>query len=333
MKKAFIITVFRSIALLASLGVFLMPAQAQTGFVSGNFALELDGNLAGWLYFVQTSNTSTQSGATKFDQNFITTGSAGSLKWQKVVFVCGLGMSKPFYDWIADTAAGTVTKHKAAIVLTDGSGTPIQALNLTNVMLSEVQFPEVGVINPSDPVQRAALMTVTLSPQAGNVVSAQGQASPGHPTGNSRPITWHTAAFKFAVQDCTGPTFTQMPSVALFGWVVDASSGNALANPQVPTAKSPASLAIGWHATVKYPDNGAFKNWFTTSKSATKSGALQFLNDQGQALFTLTFPALSIASYSETAVGLASAGQKAYTAGLSYTGQSFTYNQLLDCGG
>jgi hypothetical protein len=121
------------------------------------FALELDGKIAGWLQKVSGgaahADVVTEPGGQKH---------VGAIHFEDIVVSCGTGMSKAFYDWVAqgsDVQGGSPGKS-GAVVTCDLQQRVLSRLEWSFGRLTAINFPALDAASKGQ-----AALTVKISPE------------------------------------------------------------------------------------------------------------------------------------------------------------------------
>jgi hypothetical protein len=143
---------------LGGVGLTALPhpvaAEAPRQWTAGFFAIELDGQLAGFI-------DSVEGGGIAADKMHF-----GPVGPGDIIVECGIGMSRSFYDWIKATLEKRVDRRIGAIVAYDSDFKPIARVHWLNAHITEVGFPACDVSSKD-----VAKMTIKITPQAMNLVS------------------------------------------------------------------------------------------------------------------------------------------------------------------
>src|SRR5437868_1478699 len=112
-------------AAIGTVGLTAFPELAralQTGqrtYTAGRFALELDGIHTGWLKRVEGGNTMRDVLTEKVDADLRQQKRLADARYGDITVTCGAGMSKPLYDWIKASFAGSHTRKNGSIITAD----------------------------------------------------------------------------------------------------------------------------------------------------------------------------------------------------------------------
>jgi len=127
-------------------------------YAAGKFAVELDGEMAGWLYSVEGGHATSDvvtGGGLRGETKHI-----AGVKYEDIVLACGTGMSKAFYEWIMACADRRYIRKNGAIVVCDYNYKELSRLEFNNALMTEVAFPALDAASKD-----AAKMTIKISPE------------------------------------------------------------------------------------------------------------------------------------------------------------------------
>lgn len=261
----------------------------QHGYNTGHFALELDGQIAGWVTGVEGGSIKADVITEKLGADNLLNKQSGAIKYQEISLRCGLGMSKQLYDWIKAECAGTFTRHTGAIVTTDASFRPIQRMEFYNGVLSEIGFPALDAASKD-----AAYLTIHISPQMTKIEDVKGQSALKAPATVQK--RWLPANFKLSIKglDCT--KVNKIEAIVIKQKVVESATG-ALQDYQKAGSIQDSNVIV----TLPETNAQQFETWRQlfvvkgNTAAAEKTGSLVFLDAGLQnSLFTLNFMDLGI---------------------------------------
>jgi len=187
-----------------------------SGFTTGSFALEIDGNVVGFLKGVGAASLTVDTPATKLTSDNILNETTGTIPYSEVSVQCGVGMSSALYDWIKAECGGNYPTHRGGIIVTDSNLKPIQELKFSNAVISEVTFPSVLSRDNT-----ATSMVIHIS--ASNMSLAAITSGPLTPPARHQP--WEQGDYKLTIQgvDCT--QVSRIDSLTIQFKVVDSANG------------------------------------------------------------------------------------------------------------
>ena len=183
-------------------GIFTKEAKASTkrtraiagggikrAFVSGNFALSLDGGKSiGIVKTAQGGQIYGEPVAEPSDGAIYQKKHIGNVKYADITVQAGLSMPPAFYQWIADSWSFGIQRKDGAVLGTDFSGTVVRELDFRNALIQETTIPALDA-SSKDP----AYLTLKLTPQS---------TMPGKPSGSVSAIggkqkAWLASNFRF----------------------------------------------------------------------------------------------------------------------------------------
>ena len=158
-----------------------------------NYIIELDGRPAGRFFEfagggAQADVAIEKQGADKISRKHI-----ASIKYQDMVLACGTGMSHDFYQWIADTFAGSFARKNGAVVQLDGKHTPVGRLEFMSALVTALVLPELDAST-----KKAAVMTVSIRPEMTRSAAAERSAKPGVYI-STLPKAWNISDFRLKI--------------------------------------------------------------------------------------------------------------------------------------
>src|SRR5581483_4805256 len=137
-------------------------AAAQRSFVSGKFALELEGSPAGLISSIAggfaSGNVVNEADSPDF---FFKKHLEDPPGYSDITIQCGANMSPAFYQWLKDTLGGTYPVHNGAILALDYQNKVLRRLEFVNAQITRITFPRVDAASKDN-----ATLTVTLTPSS-----------------------------------------------------------------------------------------------------------------------------------------------------------------------
>jgi len=270
----------------------LPPAAAQRGYTAGKYALEIDGQVAGWVQSVEGG----QATSTVVAPNKVApVKSLPGVKYADIIVNCGTGMSRNFYDWIKASFDKQYSRKSGAVIATDYNYKERSRMDWANALITEVGFPALDAASKD-----AAKMTIKFSPETTRHVATP--AGGAAYTGSKQAVQkkWLPANFRLQIAGlesaCTRVNkieaiTVRFPSAADQPLGVSKVSG-------VPARLQASNLVV----TFPEADAKPFYDWHesfvikgNSGPGNEKSGTLAYLTpDIKEALFTLTFRGLGI---------------------------------------
>ena len=87
-----------------------MALTKDRAYSGGKFGLELDDVLAGWVFKVSGGGATADVVSEKIGPDHVIKKHLGGVKYEEIVVEAGLGMTKSFYQWIADSFDAKLTE-------------------------------------------------------------------------------------------------------------------------------------------------------------------------------------------------------------------------------
>jgi phage tail-like protein len=305
------------------------PAAAATAdtraFTAGRYAVLLDGAVAGWIQSAEGGHAAGDAVAQKGTAADMRKHIAG-VKYEDITLQCGIGMSKPFYEWIKASFDKKYIRKDGAIHSCDYDGNIVSTLEFHQALITEVGFPALDASSKD-----AAKMTIKISPETTSMVPKPGGKLPVETA--QRTMTqkkWLPANFRLEIagMDCT--RVNKIEAITIKQKIAE----NPVGEMRTPM-KEPAKLEIP-NLVISLPEQHAasllawHKESLVGGKAAAasrKSGKLEYLAQDGrEALFTLDFHNLGIFKVTPDKVEGGSENIRRVKAEMYCEGISFSYN-------
>jgi len=183
-----------------ALAAQLPPATDRRGYTAGKYALEIDGQFAGWVESVAGGRAMSDvvAGNNLVGDNIQRKHLAG-IKYEDITVNCGTGMSKNFYDWIKASFDKQYLRKSGAVISIDYNDKEHSRLNWTSALLSEVAFPALDAASKD-----AAKMTVKFSPEITQTIVPHGgtgaaYTAVGYKSGQAVQKKWLPSNFRLQI--------------------------------------------------------------------------------------------------------------------------------------
>jgi phage tail-like protein len=255
------------------------------GYTAGHFALDLDGNSAGWLQSVEGGHaTSDVTG----DDNDPKRHHPGD-----ITLNCGTGMSKGFYDWISGSFNHNYTRKDGAIIGANYDHKEISRLEFKNGLITEIGLPALDG-SSKDPCK----MSIKVSPEWTRQAKPDSTKKITGAYNETKQKMWLPSNFRLKIdgleEACT--KVNKVEAIVLKQKNVETAVGG-----QRSYEKEPANLEIP-NLVITIPESHAdgFYKWHDdfvlkgNKGGAEKNGTLDYLDVNGNPLFTLTFQNLRL---------------------------------------
>lgn len=135
-------------------------ADTKRSYVAGRFALELDGQFAGFVTGFEGGNLVGQVISLKVADGSVRK-QIGGMKIEPISIETGLSMEKPFYEWIKAILDGKAGPKNGAIIAMDFNNKEVGRRIFFNALITEIEFPACDAAS-----KEAARMTITLTPES-----------------------------------------------------------------------------------------------------------------------------------------------------------------------
>lgn len=269
-------------------GVVAAPAITRA-FTPGKFALEIDGNVVGFVNAVE-GGLPFGDVVKEAGEDFFVKKHLGYPGFRDIRLEFGADMDKSFYHWIAVALQGEHVRLNGAILGTDFQGTVVSRLEFQNALITEVGFPALDATSKD-----AAKLSIVLSPEQ-TVLNrkASGKVSV---KGGAAQKRWLSSSFRLSIDQFDSKKVSKVDALTVklprpnFG---ECYSCENLPPPQkvdfpdvVVTVREPADQVYDWFQAFVIEGN--------SSDSNEKGGTLEYLApDLKTVLFTLRFRNLGI---------------------------------------
>lgn len=273
----------------------LSPAMTQNkqAYTAGKFAMELDGQVAGWIESVTGGHALADTVVTEAEKvGQMQSKHIAGVKYEDVTINCGAGMSRSFYDWIKASFDKQRFRKNGAVVACDYNYKVHSRMEFFNALITEIGFPACDA-GSKDP----AKMTIKFAPESTRMTLANaGSAYQGSLKVQAAQKKWLPSNFRLKIDglDCAqvrkieGIT-AKLPSSAIQVGAARLGS-NTTALPSVS------------NLIVSAPESREFYQWYedsvirgNTSQVQAKRGMLDYLApDLRESIFSLSFSNLRI---------------------------------------
>jgi len=311
-----------------ALAAQLAPAVDRRGYTAGKYALEIDGQFAGWVESVAGGRAISVVAAESnlvggnFQRKHI-----ANLKYEDITVNCGTGMSKNFYDWIKSSSDKQYVRKSGAVVTADYNDKERSRLSWYNALITEVAFPALDAASKD-----AAKMTIRISPETTRMTTSpggQGAANAGaYKFGQTVQKKWLPSNFRLQIagleQACT--RVSKVEAIAL-----------RFANAQLPvganraiTGVPPRFQASNLVVTLPEQDAMSFYKWHEdfvikgNNVGNEREGLLAYLTpDLRESIFVLGLHGLSLFKLTPQKVQAGSENIRRVQAEFSCKGMTF----------
>ncbi len=181
-------------------GVFTKEAKASTrataasgkrAYVSGNFALSLDGGKnIGMLKTAQGGQIYAEPVAEPSEGSLYAAKHIGGVKYSDITVQMGLSMPAAFYQWIADSWSFGAQRKSGAIIAADFNMNAVKELDFTNALIQETTIPALDAASKD-----TAYLTLKLTPESTIPNKSSGKLS----IGGTKQKAWLAANFRLEI--------------------------------------------------------------------------------------------------------------------------------------
>lgn len=263
-------------------------------YSAGKYALELDGVIVGWLVSGEGGHAYADVVTEQSGPDYLVKKHIGNVKYEDITIKVSTGMSKAFYNWLADFMTGRSPRKSGSIIATDFSNRELQRLSFTNALITEVSFPALDAASKD-----AAYLTVKLTPEMTRQSLGKG-ATVRVPGDAKAQKKWLPSNFRLKIDglDAAAARVNKIEAITVKQRVSTDNIGEMRDYEQEPAGLEIPNLVI------TFPESHAsdFLDYFedfvirgNAGQDQEKSGSLEFLSqDRKDVLFRLELRNLGI---------------------------------------
>ena len=266
---------------------------AVRNYAPGKFALEIDGQPAGWIYSAEGGHATSDAVVQPARAGGVQTKPIGAITYEPIAVNSGVGMSGSYYQWIKASLAGQPARKNGAIVTCDFNFKEVSRLEWYNAFITEIGFPACDA-SSKDP----ATMTLKFAPEQTRMIAKPG-ATYGTPDKNSAAIQkkWLPANFRLQI---AGLDCSRVNKIEAMSANFRSAAGPSRLQSAQQAGLQPQKIS---NLVLTLPEASAesFYAWYKAAvvqgntAQGQKSGRLEYLSpDFKTLLFALTFPRLTI---------------------------------------
>lgn len=271
-----------------------MATNDKRSYTAGKFALDLDGDFAGWIQSVEGGQASADVVVEKVGADLIQHKHIAGVKYEDISVNCGTSMSKSFYEWIQASLDHQVKRvNSGAIITADFNMKEVGRLNFFQALITEVGFPALDASS-----KEAAKMTVKFAPEYTRQQAKTGGAVQSQ-LGKGQQKKWLPSNFRLQIEGLDdacrhvnkieGLTIKQKVVENPVGELRDYQKEPAhieFPNLVITSSEAYADKVYQWHEDFVIKGNN--------DNSKEKTGSLTYLSSDLKELFTLEFYGLGI---------------------------------------
>jgi phage tail-like protein len=157
------------LAVVLALSCCVLGMPEQRSYVSGNFFLTLDGVKCGYLKSIAGGGVSAEVIQEPAGPNYFVKKHIGQPKYEDLTLQVGFSMSKPLYEWIAQSWTMKYQRKSGSIIALDQSLAPKSERQFNQALITETTIPAMDGSS-----KEPAYMTVTFSPEFTRTVAPTG---------------------------------------------------------------------------------------------------------------------------------------------------------------
>jgi len=248
-------------------------AADKRSYTAGHFALELDGVNSGLVQSVEGGYATSDVAGDDNDPKRHHPG-------DDITLSGGIGLGKSMYDWIKSSMDQKHTRKDGAIIAADYNYKELSRLNFYNGLITEIGFPALDAASKD-----AAKMTIKISPEQVKQVKSDSAKKTPDSFDATKQKAWLPSNFRLKIDGLEEPC-SKVNRVEPIVIKQNNADAGKIEFPQL-IITLPESNTEGFY---KWNDEIKGKN----KQSSLKNGTLDYLDESGSPLFTLTFHNLNI---------------------------------------
>ena len=270
-----------------------MATNNQRSYTAGKFALDLNGDFAGWVSSIEGGQATADVVVEKVGSDLVQHKHIAGVKYEDISVNCGTSMSKSFYEWIQASLDHKHQRFDGAVITADYNFKEVNRMNFFHALITEVGFPALDASSKD-----AAKMTVKFAPEYSRSVTKTGGDIKGD-LGKGQQKKWLPSNFRLEIQGLENACkrVNKIEALTIKQKVVDNPVGELrdyekepahieFPNLVITCAESHADQLYAWHEDFVIKGNN--------DNSKEKTGMLQYLSSDLKPLFTLEFTGLGI---------------------------------------
>jgi hypothetical protein len=269
-------------------------AAGQRTFATGNFLLELDGQI------VETLRSS-EGGFPKADvisepTTPVAKKHIGPLRFENITIDCDPIMPKPLFDWVNSALNMTPARKNGAIITADFNRKEQSRLQFNNALITEISFPACDASS-----KERDYLTIKLAPELTTPLAGKGADMSGMLNLKASQKGWLPAYFKLSIPGIDCSKVSKIDAFTIKQKATQDALGQARDFAKEPGKLEFPNLAI----SVAEAGAGTFYSWFqdmvlkgNSGEQNERVGTLELL-DPGMksVLLTVTFHHLGIFAF------------------------------------
>jgi len=264
----------------------LTPGKAERSYTAGKYALEIDGQFAGWLESAEGGHATSDVVGEKAERESIQRKHIAGVKYEDITVTCGAGMSRNFYEWIRASLDKQYSRKSGALIACDYDFREMSRTEWSNALITEVGFPACDAASKD-----AAKMTIKFSPETTRMSTRTGASAGGV----------YSGGLNAQVQKKWLPANFRLQIAGLEAACTRVNKIEAIVVKQVASAGAPRWQVSNLVVTLPERDADLFSKWHEESVKGgagagkETGGTLVYLTpDLKEHIFTLTFRGLGI---------------------------------------
>lgn len=257
-------------------------------YVSGHFALELDGEHAGWLQSAEGGYAVGEVVTEKLGGDWLAKKHIGNVKYEDISIVVDTAPAGPLLRWVQSTLDGAQKPTSGAIISTDERFREQSRLSFYNALVTEIGFPAMDAASKD-----AAKMTLKFKPEVTrNKRGGGGAALPPAPQ-----KMWLPANFKISIGNLDCSRVSKIEALSIKQKVTEDAVGGErdyqrepgkidFPNVVITLPESHADDFFKWHEDFVINGN--------STDAEEKAGKLSWLEPNGKEVASMTFKNMGI---------------------------------------
>jgi phage tail-like protein len=304
-------------------------------YTTGRFALEIDGNAAGWIYSCEGGNRVTEVVTEKLSQEHHVRKHIAGLKYEDITITCGIAMSRHFWHVMKKSFQDEFRRFNGSIHVCDYNNKVMRTLEFHGAIVTEIGFPGLDASSKD-----AAKVSFKMAVEWTRTLPGKGHVNiPHHPLGHGQQKAWSPANFRLRIDDlehaCT--KINKIEALVMKQKVTDNNVGEMHHATREPAAMEFPNLVITTaesHAKEIYKWEKKFIIEGNCTDDDEKTGTLEFLTpDLRTTLFTIDFFHLGLFKVTPDKLDALSEGIRRVKAEMYVEDMKFDYNSDFVWGG
>jgi phage tail-like protein len=170
-----------------------MATKDKRGHVAGKFAMELNNEVAGWIFSCEGGLATSEVVSEKIGCEPFAKKHIGNVKYEDIKLATGAGMGTTFWDWVESSMNMKYTRQNGAVIACDFNYQEVSRMNFFNALITEIGFPALDAGSKD-----AMKLSLAFAPEYTRNISKPGGA-PKAATKRDQNL-WSPANFKIQAE-------------------------------------------------------------------------------------------------------------------------------------